>query len=174
MITVNTQGAKSTDDLVSGFPAPGRYHAIVNAVDATMTHEKYPDQIMVEFQILAGTVPGQAGRKISTFFSVKKDAGAKRFAAFAVATGLTGLGEVKTIDPNHAIGRQLVIEVEEQEYQGKISKRVSWSGIYGLDHKDANDVPKDNTHLATHRPTSAAAAQSASPATAAPGKFSDV
>lgn len=174
MLTLNTQGVKSTDDLVSGYPMPGRYHAIVQAVDATMTNEKYPDQIMVEFQILAGTVPGQAGRKISTFFSVKKDAGVKRFTAFAVAVGLMGYGEVKNVDPNHAIGRQLVIEVEEQEYQGKVSKRVAWSGIYGLDHKDAKDVPKDQTHLSTQRPAAASAAGAKPEAAPAAEKFSDL
>lgn len=166
MILDNTATKKEEDLRVLG-PLPGRYHVMVKDVDETEALSKW-ESIVMTFEILAGTIPGQEGKTLREFFSVKETA-AKRLNLLAMVTGLLSLGEKREVRFSEARGRQLIIEIEEQEYQGKKRARVPWAGLWRLDHPDVKDVPRDAAMTrmasqATAQPTSNAAAP-ATPAT---------
>ena len=67
--------------------------------------------------------------------------------ALAAAALLTGATRPKEPDWSEAIGRELVIEVEKQEYETNGEKRegsqVSFLGFWSLGNKEVANVPKD-------------------------------
>jgi len=146
MVRLNAAAVKSEDD-VSGFqkPLPGRYHVAVKHVDESF--EKF-DKVLIDFEVLAGTVPDQAGRELTEFFSVTEKA-LPRLQRLALCIGLLQPGEAdKEIDFTAAIGSQLVIEIEENKYTDrKTGKevegvRVAYLGMWSLNNAAVADVPK--------------------------------
>lgn len=57
MVCLGAKNVQSEDDIQGNArPLPGRYHVIVKEVDESL--EKI-EKIIVEFEVLAGTTPGQ-------------------------------------------------------------------------------------------------------------------
>lgn len=166
MVALNTQGKKSVDDF-GNRPLPGRYHVAVKAVDEAKAD--YPDTAIAEFEILSGTVPGQVKKTISLFLGKKEDWQLERIARFAMSVGLIGPNEVKEVNLQDAVGRQLVIEVEDytNKKEGKTYRQVSRDGVWPIGHEATKDVPLDQQMLAFARGTKPTAA--AAPATPAAG-----
>jgi hypothetical protein len=161
------------EEQLTGFEPckPGRYHAVVTEVDDTFT--KSDRSIVAEFEILTGTVNGQNGKKIKEFLATS-DKAKKRLAGFAMAVGLispTDLGSRKSINWQDAAGRQLVIDVEEQEYekdgQKRMGARIEFLGFHAISSPKAADVPKDKNALAVAGLTAAAGNAAAADSSAA-------
>ncbi len=158
MVKIGSQNVKSEDDVQGDpKPVPGRYHAVVKGVQFMMkdsdgklveVDEDMAEKIIFQFEALAGTVPGQAGREIQEYFALTEKA-LPRLQRLALCVGLLSPGEAeKEIHFSQAIGRQLVIEVEENQYTNRNgqevkSVRVGYMGLWSLGNAAVADVPKD-------------------------------
>jgi len=100
-------------------PKPGIYHVVVKSAEETVSKQKGTQGYKVEFEVLAGTVPGQEGKELDeTFWVTDKAVG--RLIALALASGVMKPGESADSDVLlETPGHQLVIEVEEQDYEDK-------------------------------------------------------
>lgn len=143
---INTQGTNSVDELDTGFsePKPGKYHVIVNDVDDSQS--KF-DAIIVDFQVLDGTVPGQDGKTKRVFFNVDNDRGMERLTRFAMAAGLVAPNEKREVHFSDAVNRQLIVEFstyvpKEGKNKGQPQLGLAFGGIWPLDHPDVSDVPR--------------------------------
>jgi hypothetical protein len=149
MVRIGAQQVKSEDD-ISGFqrPLPGRYHVVVKHVDETF--EKF-DKVVVDFEVLAGTVPDQQGRELPEFFACTEKA-IPRLQRLALCVGLFQPGEPdRDVEFADAVGRDLVIEVEENNYKYKTGKevntvRVGFLGMWSTGNEAVADVPKANVN----------------------------
>lgn len=152
MVTLNAENAKTETDIGGRRrPLPGRYHAIVKMADDSMEKS---DKIVVEFDVLSGTMPGQEGTSLTEWFPIAGADEAKtktclaRLSRLAMALGLLRPGEKADVDFGQARGRQCVIEVEENKYKDrdgneKTGVRCSFCGFWSLGHAEVADVPKD-------------------------------
>jgi len=170
---MNTIGKKGYGEYTGRPPAPlpGRFHVAVS--DAKEMHGEGKDPAMaVEFTVLKGTTPGQEGKIHTEFFTINdKQYNVDRLSRLAMVLVLIGPNEDKDVDFGQAKGRQLIIEIKEEEKKKKNSegkwettgeKRLCIPGMsyWPVDDKDVADVPKDNAML-TATPTAAAGSTSA-------------
>jgi hypothetical protein len=147
MVRMGAKDVKSEDD-VSGFqrPLPGRYHVVVKHVDESF---KKFDKIIVDFEVLAGTVPDMQGRELSEFFAVT-DKAIPRLQRLALCLRLLQPGEPdRDVEFANGVGRDLVIEIEENNYKDKNGKevngvRVGYLGMWSTINATVADVPKAN------------------------------
>lgn len=160
MVKMGSQNVKSEDDIQGGDrPLPGRYHAAVKDVayfakgaDGKQFEVDESDsgaeKVVVNFEVLAGTVPGQAGKVITEYFAISEKA-LPRLQRLAICTGLLSPGEAeREVLFSQAVGRQLVIEVEDNHYTNAAGKevkgvRVAYMGLWSLGNAAVADVPKD-------------------------------
>jgi len=148
MVVLGAQNVQSEDDL-QGFnsPLPGRYHAILKDAQENVSKAGNP-QCQVEFEVLAGTMPGQEGKTITAWLSYSEKA-QDQLIRFAIVTGLLKPGDAnREIDFTQAVGRQLVIEVEEREYEGKKKASVAYMGFWSVGNQEVAEVPKNEQALA--------------------------
>lgn len=151
-ITVVADDVRGEEDL-NGWenPLPGRYHVKVEEVDDTF---RDADSLVVVFDILAGTTPGQEGKQFKEFIGVQGKA-AKRSLRFARAIDLiqsADLGKPARIDFKRAEGRQLVVDVEPHKYTNRKGKdvdtvRVEFMGFHSVFSQAVESVPKDKDAL---------------------------
>jgi hypothetical protein len=142
---MNAANVKSEDD-ISGFqkPLPGRYHVVVKHVDESF--EKF-DKVLVDFEVLTGTVPDMQGRELTEFYSCTEKS-IPRLQRLALCLGLLAPGEPdKDVEFADAVGRDLVIEVEENKYPDKNGKtidgvRVGYLGMWSTGNEAVAEVPK--------------------------------
>jgi hypothetical protein len=160
-ISFGAEDVKSEDDIAGNArPVPGRYHAVVKDVKFQIkTPEKVIEveedepfeKVVVTFEALKGTVPGQENRELPEYFATSERA-IERLRRLAIVLELLKPGEKeKQIRFSEAVGRQLVIEVEDNEYEkaGKTIKsvRVAYLGFWSVGNKEVADVPKDENAL---------------------------
>lgn len=169
MVMLNAAGPNGprTEDDFGGRarPAPGRYHAIISLAEEKESKRKGTPGLEVEFEVVCdGMGPdkkktaGQAGKKIPLFLSYISDKGddatqtcIDRVTRLALCCGVLRPGENKEVDWSEAIGRELVVEIEEQQYDdeksGTVKKgtAVAFAGFWSLANKAVADVPKDAT-----------------------------
>jgi len=187
MVRMNAANVKSEDD-ISGFqkPLPGRYHVVVKHVDESF--EKF-DKVLVDFEVLAGTTPGQEGRELTEFFACTEKA-IPRLQRLALCLGLLTPGEPdKDVEFAEAVGRDLVIEIEENNYKDKTGKevngvRVGYLGMWSTGNKEVADVPKatisggggggNGNQAASTPPATPPATQAAAAASGGGGDWSDL
>jgi hypothetical protein len=141
MVSLDGQDVKSEDDIQGNTrPEEGRYHVVVKDVDESF--EKF-DKIIIEFEVLAGTTPGQEGRTLSEFFAVTEKA-IPRLKRFALCVGLVKPGDPeRDVSFLDAVGRDLVIEVVKKK--GKDDKEysnVDYMGMWSTGNEAVADVPK--------------------------------
>lgn len=151
-LDLDVQDVQSEKDFGGQFnqPKPGRYHVIVKEVDES--YQTYQNKVVIEFEVKAGTVPGQEGRTLREFFATSEKA-LPRLKRLAIILGLLKGGQKKEVNFVDGIGRQLVIDVEEHQYDDREGKkvdtvRVGFFGTYKPDDADVKDVPKDPDVLA--------------------------
>lgn len=142
-------------------PGPGVYHVtITGAVDRPEIKKgskagEISDSVVVEFECLAGTNADGIGKSFSHYFAHPsphhKDGGkmaTKQLARLLIASGAITAAQLGTaIDPEWETwlpGRHLIIEVEENEYQGRKSARVKSMKMWRLDDPAVASVPKHN------------------------------
>ncbi len=165
MVMLNAQNAQSEDDFSGNArPLPGRYHAVVNHAEEKGSKRKGTPGLDLEFQVICdGHSPdgktktsGQSGRTIPLFLSyvgsddAKTETCISRVTRLALCCGVLRPGESKEVDWQEAIGRELVVEVEAQEYDDKdgnkkVGSQVSFMGFWSLGNKEVAGVPKDAT-----------------------------
>jgi hypothetical protein len=131
--------------------------------------------MILKLQILAATVPASVGMTFEEKIYLSEKA-MQRAALVAYRLGLitkNDFGKKRRINWAAAKGRQLVVEVIEEEYEkqdgskGKKSK-VAFAGFWDVNHPDVADVPKDASM--TNCPTTGQSAAGAS----AEDDFSDL
>lgn len=141
MVVLNASNVKNEDD-VQGFdrPLPGRYHVAITDVDESL--EKF-DKVIVDFEILAGTTPGQEGKRQTEFYACTEKA-APRLLRLALITGVIEGGQNKDVAFSPAIGQELVIELETQKSKtdGKEYTNVSFLGMWSCNNPEVADVKK--------------------------------
>lgn len=159
MVKMGSQNVQSEDDIQGDArPLPGQYHAVVKDVKYMCKGEdkkhyevdetdETAEKVVVTFEVLAGTIPGQAGRAIDEFFALTERA-ISRLQRFALCVGLLQPGEgEKEVLFSQSIGRQLVIEVEENNWEkdGRTINgvRIGYLGMWSLGNKAVADIPKD-------------------------------
>lgn len=170
---LDTSSAKDEKDLDSGFnpPAPGKYLAIVK--NAQEFPEFAKDRIVIEFDVIDGSVPGQSGKNLSEFFAVSEKA-MKRLNRLAVKLDLIKPGETKDVNFADAIGAVLVIDVENHEWndektgQKKSGVRLMFNGFNRVSDPDSAEFMKIAPVRAAYQAiTAAVSQQQAAPNTAA-------
>lgn len=146
---MNASNVKSIDDLGGNRPAPGKYHVALKHVDESL-QGKNDSTIVCEFEVLHGTVPGQEKKTHTEYFSISEKA-LVRLTRLAICLGLMQPGDDKDIRFKDALGGQLVIELEQHEYekegQKKSGSRITFMGMWPIDHADVRDVPKNKDAL---------------------------
>jgi len=140
-VNLSAKGAKTESDVGSGKPLAGRYLAMVKTVDETM---EVKDQVIVDFEVLAGNVPDQKGRILTEYFSVS-DKALPRLTRLAMCLGLLRPDEVADVSFTQGIGRVLFIEIEGHSYENKEkikveTVRVSFSGMWSVGNPDVADL----------------------------------
>ena len=134
--------------------APGSYHVEVVSVDEEATSKSGSAQMQVDYEVLAGTPEGQEGKPHRDYFA-RTDKAFKRALIFAVAAGLTtkeelqqlkAAGKNPTIDFTLAVGRQLCIVIEKDEYEGKVRGKVGF-GMHHVNAEEAKAIPKNQGKL---------------------------
>ena len=165
MVMLNAQNAHSEDDFNGNArPVPGRYHVAVNHAEEKGSKKKGTPGLELEFQVISDglssdgktSTSGQSGRTIPLFLSYiggddgKTQTCLNRVARLAICVGVLNAGEAKEPDWGDSIGRELVIEIEEQEYTNdkgdeKKGSQVSFMGFWSLGNKEVAAVPKDPT-----------------------------
>lgn len=161
----------------------GRFHVMVK--NAEQKH--YPakpaegkeaqDKWIVDFEILAGTLPGQEGKVHKEHYSLSANAIDKAMR-LAFMGGLLKPGEKKELHVGNLVGHQLIIELvkgkdwtnnkgEKQEGNLQIAFPGSKSmGVWRLDDPDVAAVPR-NAKAATLAAPSTPAASGSAPTTPA-------
>lgn len=142
---LNASGKKSEDDFqTSNAPVPGKYHVMIKSVDESFT--THPNAVVVDFEVLAGTVPGQEGKSLYTYFSTSERA-QDNLIKLAMITGLLHPDEEADVRFSDAIGRSLIVEAVEEEYQGKKRVKVGYLRMWSVGHADVNSVPISQDYL---------------------------
>jgi hypothetical protein len=149
-VRMNSTGVKNESD-VTGFrpPAPGRYHAVVKYVDDSFAKtygEKNNQALIVEFQILAGTVPGQENLTHKEMMFLRDGGPTDQHLRFALVTGLMQAGTEADVNFQNAVGRQLIIALEKNTSK-KDSKEYTnlaeyGMAMWGLNNPEVKDVPR--------------------------------
>jgi hypothetical protein len=168
---------------IGGFPPPGKYRVLVAAVDEFQKNAK---ALNVEFKIRLGTIPGQSGKSTHQMLWLTKEGEVSdSILKFALLTGLIQPGTEADVDFRHAIGRELVIELEETVSSKDGKKYINiaeWSmAMWPVDHPDVPSVLKAEPPAPVPTPA-APPAQNSRPATApaqtaaaaAPGGWDDI
>lgn len=155
-----------------GLTTPGTFHCVINDVVEGQTSQGKPiDGITVTFEVLAGTVDGQAGKtRTETLFapSIKDEEreqksgspsmARKKLAALFIASNVmdpTKLGQAVNVDVAMMVGQQVVIAFErqmEKDGNGKYTVetqyiQISYADIFHVDDPDVKDVPKNEDAL---------------------------
>jgi hypothetical protein len=141
-------GNVSVDDLEGeSNPPKGKYHAKVVSVRRVADGSPH---LAVRLAILAGTNSAAVGMLFTERFYLS-DKAIKRLAILAHRLGLIGDGDFggsKTVDWSAAVGRQLIVEVAEEEYvkkdgtKGERSK-ITYAGFWALGDDRVKAVPRD-------------------------------
>jgi hypothetical protein len=145
-VNMNLAGVTPDDLEQGGTPPPGRFHARISDVKHISDETSY---LKFRLAILAGTNPAGAGTVLFERFFLTERA-IKRLAILAMRLGLMSRDACgKSIDVNWslAIGKELIVEVIEEEYTNKKgekakSAKLSYGGFWSLDHEDVKNVPR--------------------------------
>lgn len=137
-------------DSVGGFDRvqPGAFFAKIVGVDEESDQK---GKMIVDFEILSGTIPGQEGKIHREWFDKSNQKMAiRKLTALAIACGLTTVDQLKKLksegkpfsaDYQKCNGKLVCLLLEENDYNGKISTRLSWDSIYLPLDKRAAHIP---------------------------------
>lgn len=151
-LTLSTKGKKSFNEYTGRAPAPlpGRYHvAVDSAVELEGKNGKDPS-LEVEFVVLCdrGTTPGQAGKVHKEFFAINDKAfNQDRLGRLAMILGLIGGDQEGEVDFAQGKGKQLVVELKEETYQGAKRVKINGMGFWPVGDEAVKDVPIEETML---------------------------
>jgi hypothetical protein len=123
----------------------------VNVGTEIVSEKKGTPGTEIEFQVLAGAIPGQEGTTLSEAFWHSPKA-LDRLLAFAMACGALRPGQNRDLTGPDYNGLQLVIEVQPRKYTDsdgneKETVEVSYNGFWEINHPEVKDVPKDQAAI---------------------------
>ena len=139
-----------------GSPDVGVYHATLFKEAFVDEPNKNPAQSL-SFRIKAGTTAGQAGKEISLYLPAGSDDPDKHINMIKRMMGVAKRLGVYTekmalakepIPFENAVGKDAIIEVELHNYEDKqtgeqkTTHRISYMGVWSLDHPDAPECPR--------------------------------
>jgi hypothetical protein len=142
----------SADDLEGdGSPPPGKYHARIEDMQRVSDQNSY---LKVRLSLLAGTDANGVGCVFSERFYLS-DKAKKRLAILAHRLHLLAddsFGSRVSVNWFDAIGKQLIVQVVEEEYEAKGGakakrSKLAFAGFWGLDDERVKDVPRDQAAL---------------------------
>lgn len=158
MVEVDFDGINNEEDMQGFSPVKeGQYHLVVIEADDSLS--KF-DAIVLKFEVLAGTVPGQEGKTFNTLFNMPagshKDGGrfCKQMLARLIDTlGIAAFDAIKgkrsQVDFGLAVGRQLIANVViEPDNKGKKWSKVDSMNFWKVTDPAAAECPKDVNALA--------------------------
>ena len=124
------------------YPLAGTYHT---RVDRANDDSEDSGKVIVDFEVLAGTTPEQKGKYHREYFATS-EAAMKRLNKLALVTGLIQPGQTTEVVFGNAVGRELVIELIDHDYEKDGEKRtavqISFLGMHSLTNKKFADVPR--------------------------------
>jgi hypothetical protein len=130
-----------------GSPPPGKYHARIEDCQRVSDKTSY---LKLRLSLLAGTNPAGVGCVFSERFYLS-DAAKKRLAILAHRLKLVAdndFGSRVNIDWAKVIGKQLVVQVIEEEFETKKGEKakgakLAFGGFWDLGDERVKDVPRD-------------------------------
>ena len=138
-------------DAIGGFDrvAPGSYHMKIVGLNEDGGKK---GEMTVDFEVLRGTTSNQEGKVHREFFAKTSEKTArKKMLSFAIACGLTTKLELDKHKANGTApvldfagqceGKQVCVNLEANEYQGKTYIRMAWDEVFHPCDKRANHVP---------------------------------
>lgn len=138
---------------------PGTYHCtITHAADGSSTRGKVMNGCSAVMSVLAGTEAGQVEKEFHLHLYdpdlSKSETGqewsAKKQTAYGIAVNQidpSKLGDSLDVDFADLAGQQLIITLEESEYEGKKRIDLAYANIYHVDDPRAKDFPKNKDAL---------------------------
>ena len=124
------------------YPLAGTYHVQMDRVN---DESEDGGKVVVDFEVLAGTTPEQAGKFHREYFSTN-EAAMKRLDKLALVAGLIRPGQRGEVDFQQIVGRQLIIELVDHEYEKDGEKRtavqISFLGMHSMANKKFADAPR--------------------------------
>jgi hypothetical protein len=151
----SAKGYQSESD-VKGKPAPvdGFFHTtIVHVNDSRTKKDGSPlNATIVEFEVLAGSVPGQEGKTVTQWFQLDDNGNesaeyCEKVSRLCMAAGLLRPGEEKDIDAADLENCQVVIKVQNYVKKDKTTGcGVADYGlaVWGVNHPDVASVPRNH------------------------------
>jgi hypothetical protein len=150
---------ETTDDVGSSndqyLADPGTYHCVITNIAEDQGPKGNPiDGFTVGLAVLDGTVAGQKDKQTNLcLFNPDSDKSEKmqewarkKQTAFVIAAGLLNpnkLGGKVSIELSEAVGRQIVLTFENNEFEGKTRLQLCYANIYHPDDPRVAKVPKD-------------------------------
>ncbi len=142
--------------------SPGRYHLAVVDVDEDglrLGGANNKGEMVVDFEVLAGSAPGQEGLRHRTYFT-KTVKAAGRLHRIAIAAGLITEDQINKLkeagkSPLYEFerdlkGKQIFGEIAETEFENKKKLKIEW-GMFHLASKGCVDKvrwPRNETMVA--------------------------
>jgi hypothetical protein len=150
-IELDLTGVTPEDLENAGGPPAGRYHVRVIEVRRVSESSSY---LKVKMVVLNGTDKEGIGKIFAEKFFLT-DAAMKRLSILAKRAGLIDEGDFGSrvaVDWSHLIDKQLIVEVELQEYTNKKGQkakvpRLTFQGFWSPTDDRVRDVPKDEAAL---------------------------
>ena len=143
---------QSENDITGGSrPAVGKYLVVLKSAEEGESRTQGLQGLSVEFEILGGTTPGQAGLTLPAWFSYEGEDEAKtkkallRCERLALCLGLLQPGQKGAVDFQDGIGRLLVIEVVPNSFENKRGQKVEttqigYLGFWSMGNPEVADV----------------------------------
>jgi len=150
----SAKGYQSESD-VKGKPAPvdGHYHATISNVnDSRVRKDGSPlNATIVEFEVLAGSVPGQEGKTVSQWYNLDDQGNetaeyCEKVSRLCMAAGILKPGEEKDVDAADLENCQVIIKVQNyaKKTGGTGCGLADYGlGVWGVNHPDVASVPKN-------------------------------
>ena len=140
-------------DSVGGFDtvAAGLVHFKIIGIDEDNGDK---GDLAVDLEVLRHPVSNQVGKvhREKLQKNLSSELCRRKFLALALAAELTTIDEIKQlgaqgkspfIEYPHAIGKQVVMKLDDNEYNGRHSTRMSFDCVFHPASKKANDCPLD-------------------------------
>lgn len=150
----------ATDDVGGegdGLKAPGVYHMVITTVhDGASNKGKAIDGFTIDLAVLNDGPEKDKAFHLALFnadLSKSEESqvwSRKKQTAFFIACNLMRpdqLGKRVSIDLAKAEGHQIIVDLQEEEYEGKTNLRLAYANIYHVDDPRAAKHPKDAASL---------------------------
>lgn len=133
-------------------PAAGKYHVCIVKVDEDGGKN---GEMIVDYEVLAGSTPGQEGLVHRDYFS-KKIKAMGRIHQLAMACHMITAQQINDLKEkgqspsydfvNDAVGKHIHVDLQDDEYNGKIRVKCGF-GIFAVDDPKVASWPKNHGML---------------------------